>query len=386
MKHNSERLNYLIKRYFDQAITGTEEQELWAYVEDPNYAGQIEALLPEAYDRQAEAPATGLDSPRKQAILAHIFQQDMIPARHRRLWPRIAAAAAILLIFGTGGYFYLHQDKPLQMAAIQPEALKPVQQGITLTLANGKHIVIDQKHHGKIKTEDGAQADQSGEALAYAAQAGAAPVMQTLTNNSGNKFTLQLADGTDVYLDARSSITYPTAFTGKERQVSVTGQAYFKVKHNAGQPFFVTAKNETVEDIGTEFNINAYDEESVLKTTLVEGSVKINHTLILQPGEQAQYGDNELKAVPADIEAVTAWLQGKMVFHHEPLESILTKVSRIYDVKIIWLDEALKKHKFGGSVSRTKQLATVLNFFRNTGEVDFLVEGKTVKVFKPKKK
>lgn len=319
-------------------------------------------------------------------IHAEIKRQS--PAKVIPLYYKLVAAASIALLIIGGAWFYRHQEPVTsQLVQNQPEAISPKQQGIFLTLGNGKHLVIDQRHHGQLKTDDGAEAEQSGEALTYSAQSAVTAVAtQTLTNNSGNKFSLTLADGSQVYLDAQSTITYPTMFNGKERKVSITGQAYFKVKHNAGQPFYVTAANETVEDIGTEFNINAYEDETAIKTTLVEGAVKINHTLDLKPGEQAQFINNELKTVPADIEAVTAWLQGKMVFHHEPLESILNKVSRIYDIQIVWLDIDLKKHKFGGSVNRTKQLATILNFFRNTGEVDFLVEGKTVKVFKPKKK
>ncbi|MES2109914.1 MAG: FecR domain-containing protein [Bacteroidota bacterium] len=312
-------------------------------------------------------------------------------ASTRKLWPRIAAAAAILLIIGSGGYYFLHQNNNNQLAQNQPEQIAPQQNGITLALANGKKISIDPNHKGKLKTDDGAEASQQGKALDYRQQQTQnqqqtqEPVMQTLANNSGSKFSLTLADGTEAILDAHSSISYPTAFNQKERRITITGQAYFKVKHNEKQPFYVTAKNETVEDIGTEFNVDAYEDEAAIKTTLVQGSVRINQKLILKPGEQAVYNNDQLTTKTADLEATLSWLQGKLIFNHEPLESILKRVARVYDVTFIFADESLKTKKFNGQVSQTRKLATVLNFFRKTGEVDFLAEGKTVKVFKKKK-
>ncbi|MEO7214930.1 FecR domain-containing protein [Mucilaginibacter sp.] len=321
----------------------------------------------------------------KQLIDQHINTDKK---QTRRLWPRIAAAASIILALSAGTYYLTHQAKPIQLAN-NPELISPAKKGITLTLANGQIIRLDQRHLGKTKNADGTQIEQTTNGIRYDETGTPKAEEHTLSNNSSNKYSLILADGTEVYLDVASSITYPVEFTGKERRVAIVGQAYFKVKHNTRRPFFVTTKAETVEDIGTEFNVDAYPDDQELKTTLINGSVRVNvddnSPIMLKPGEQSRISGDKLTVVSADMEAVTAWMQGKLVFNHEGLESIMTKVARIYDVQFIWQDEQLKKLKFNGAVSRTKKLNTVLNFFRKTGEVDFLVEGKTVKVFRHKK-
>jgi transmembrane sensor len=143
----------------------------------------------------------------------------------------------------------------------------------------------------------------------------------------------------------------------------------------------LTAGTDHIEDIGTEFNVNAYEHT---KTTLITGAVKVSESeksLMLKPGEQAV----DMIVKEANIEEVTAWLQGQIIFHHETLENILKTVARVYDVTIIWQDPETKRYKFGGSVSRTDKLANVLNYLRKAGKVDFKVEGKTVKVFKRNK-
>jgi transmembrane sensor len=367
---NQERLFYLI----DQLNQGTASDEELA---------EYNTYMNQRTDNPGDwnTSQMGGETETKAELLTRI-EKASATNKVRTLWPRIAAAASVLLFLSAGTYFILHKTpKPAQLAD-NHELIAPVQKGIVLTLANGKKMIIDQKYTGRTKAADGTHIEQDKGTLKYQEETAAAtePQMHTLTNNSGNKYSLVLADGTEANLDVASSITYPVIFTGKERQVTITGQAYFKVKHNATQPFLVSVKNETIEDIGTEFNVDAYD--AVLKTTLVEGSVRINRRLLLKPGEQAQFNGTELTTVTADLEAATSWLEGKLVFNHEPLESILEKVARIYDVQIIWQDEALKHIKFGGAVSRTKKLNTVLNFFRKTGKVDFKVDGKTVQVIK----
>nr|WP_255496151.1 FecR domain-containing protein [Mucilaginibacter sp. FT3.2] len=254
-------------------------------------------------------------------------------------------------------------------------------------MAGGKQFVLGHAQ-GALSTADGTKVKQSGEALTYEqASVEGVPVVHTLTNNNGNKYSLTLADGTEVYLDAASSITYPVAFKGKQRKVSITGQVYFKVKHNAAMPFYVIVKDEIIEDIGTEFNINAYENEATLKTTLIGGAVNVTRdkaSVLLKPGEQTVgFGVGLIKKT-VDLEETTAWLQGKLIFDDETLESIMNRVARIYDVNLVWVDETARKLKFGGSINRTKSLSSVLNFFRETGKIDFIVEGKTVKIFKKK--
>jgi len=297
----------------------------------------------------------------------------------------MAIAASILLMLSFGAYLYFKPSPP-QLTATNSEQLTPVQNGVTLTLANGQKMVLSKKHSGQIVNINGTRINQEDSLLSYHGKTAIEAIkMNTLTNNGSSKFRVTLSDGTEATLDIGSSLTYPVAFNSTTRVVSMTGQAYFKVKHITGQRFIVKAKDQTTEDIGTEFNINAYDDEPASKTTLIEGSIRVNEQL-LKPGQQAVITGAALAIKPADIESVTAWLQGKLIFQKEPLENILKRVARIYGVQIVYQDEEVKKYTYFGSVNSTKKLSSVLNFFRKAGRVDFKVDGKTVKVFKAQKK
>jgi ferric-dicitrate binding protein FerR (iron transport regulator) len=355
-------INILFERYIAKTATPEERLEFQEILKAGQHDAQIKALL-DAHFRHAHAEAPGL----LPTDLAYaLVQAQLRPVR--RLWPRIAAAASILLICSAGGYLLLNR----QPGQPKPEALLPASNGITLTVAGQQPIPIAYHHTGRI-TPGTVQQDSL---LTYTADQTKVE-QQTLTNNSGHRISLQLADGTEAILDVASSLSYPSAFTGKERRVTLNGQAYFKVKHDARHPFFVDYAGQTTEDIGTEFNIHAYANEPA-STTLINGRIKVNNTL-LKPGEQLT--DNEI--TQANIEAVTAWLQDQMILHNEKLENIMRDVARIYQVSVVWQYPQSKQFTFVGFVSRNKKLASMLNFMRRTGQVDFRVEGKTIYVIKP---
>ncbi|MES2375468.1 MAG: FecR domain-containing protein [Bacteroidota bacterium] len=387
----SSRLHYLFKKHKLQSLTPDEYSEWQSLLSDPNLKDQVDAMI----DWEWQLTPNNLeqmDVGRKEDILSFILDQPQ-QKPIKKLVLRLSIAASILMIISAGAYFLTDKPKKIPQALSHNEFIAPVQNGVTLTLANGKKIRLDQKHRGVMKVDDGTEINHTGEAVDYtnAATDADQSTTHTLANNSGSKFDITLADGSIAYLDVASSITYPVAFSGSNRRVSVVGQVYFKVKHNAKQPFNVIAKNQLIEDIGTEFNVNAYELGDKVKTTLLEGSINIKDgedgkVIALKPGEEAVLTGGKLTIDLADLEVATAWMQGKLVFNHESLERILTEVARIYDVQFVWTDNNLKSKKFGGAVSRTKKLATVLNFFRKTGEVDFLVEGNHVKVLNTKNK
>jgi len=350
----------LYAQYRAQSLTEAERAQFRQALHDPANADLLNEVLDEDWSAIAPGELEDVSPEKAEAIYGAVLR-----TRHtRRLWPRIAAAASILLVCSAGGYFLLRQVP-------KPEALLPATDGITLTVAH-QTIPIAYHHKGQIAQH----AHQTDSLIAYQAT-DEQPQQETLTNNSGHRITVRLADGTEAILDVASTLNYPSAFTGKERRVALNGQAYFKVKHDAGHPFYVDYAGETTEDIGTEFNIHAYADEPA-STTLINGSIKVNNTL-LKPGEQLT--GNQITR--ANIEAVTAWLQDQMILHNEKLEAIMRDVARIYQVKVIWQYEQSKQFTFGGFVSRSKKLANLLNFMRRTGQVDFRVEGKTIYVIKP---
>ena len=320
------------------------------------------------------------------AMWRNVAQRTIGNNKTRPMWPRIAAAASVIIALTLGGYFLLKVPNGTSNQHIaHVDNLSPVQKGVLLTLGNGKIIRIDQLQKGEARNADGTTIKRSGDAINYTNASDAPGAVHTLTNQSASMFNITLTDGTEATLDVASSLTYPVGFNGNERRVKVIGQVYFKVRHNIAKPFFVETKDEVIEDVGTEFNIDAYADDLNSHTTLVKGAIKVsdlnNTTVIgLKPGEQVTLTNAKFIVNSADLEAATAWMQGKLVFNHESLESILKKVSRIYDVKVVWQQNELRHIKIVGVVSRTRNLASILNFFRKTGAVDFIVNGKTITV------
>jgi len=387
-----ERFTYLLDRYYQNQASPAELEEFYTLVDSHRYDDLIRDFMDKVYDRESQTlPEEDTDRyylpGADRRILHHALhsENDQAEPRIRPLWPRFAVAASILFLLSVGGHLLLHQ-RPVAQVAQNTEQIAPVQNGITLTLAQGRQIQLNTTHNGQIASTGNAVISQVDSTLHYqgTAVASTEPEQNTLTNNSNTKFSISLADGSVAVLDIGSSLTYPVAFNSKTHEVSLSGQGYFKVKHYPGQRFLVKTKGQVTEDIGTEFNINAYADEAAVQTTLIAGSIKVNDQVI-RPGQQAIVSGPSLKVETANIEAVTSWLQGKLIFEKEPLENILKRVSRIYGVQFVYQDETVRKLTYGGSVSSTKKLSSVLNFFRRLGGVDFTVEGKTVKVFKTTK-
>jgi transmembrane sensor len=259
-------------------------------------------------------------------------------------------------------------------------------------LADGKRIILTGAKNGTIakdhnaiinKTADGQLVYQSDDKETASSKRPAENLLQT---PRGGEYHLILADGTNVWLNAASSIRYPTAFTGNDRRVEVTGEAYFEVAHNAAKPFRVTSKGQTVEVLGTHFNINAYDDEPGIKTTLLEGSVKVSNKdqkAILKPGQQAivQSINNSIIIKNANTEEVVAWKNGYFLFDGEKIESIMRKVSRWYDVDVQY-EQTMPDVAFGGSISRFENVSQLLEVLQRTGSVHFKIEGRRLTVMK----
>jgi ferric-dicitrate binding protein FerR (iron transport regulator) len=184
----------------------------------------------------------------------------------------------------------------------------------------------------------------------------------TLTTPRGVQYRLVLPDGTAVWLNTGTSLRYPVAFTGKERKVMLTGEAYFEVKHDSKKPFRIQAGNQLIEDLGTNFNIKAYADEPVMKTTLLEGAVKVGNT-ILKPGEQAQVNEKGDIAVAKNINVadVMAWKNGFFVFRNDNLKTVMREIARWYDVEVIYQPNVNNNQQFSGKIDRGLTLTQVLN-------------------------
>lgn len=297
------------------------------------------------------------------------------------LWPKIAVAAAVLIAVSTGLWFYTAQQPE---HGIRKELLAndiaPGKNTATLTLASGEKINLSATktgvtiNGGKLAYNDGTNISASSGTQAVIA---ATP--------KGGTYQITLSDGSKVWLNAASSIKFPSAFDKQgSRKVSLTGEAYFEVAKDKTRSFIVTTDKQEVTVLGTHFNINSYTEEPVQKTTLLEGAVKVsafNASYLLSPGQQADLKNNRVFVENADIGQTMAWKNGRFVFTGEDLESIMRKISRWYDVEVDFQDNT-QKISFIGVISRNKNISSVLQLIEDTGNVHFKIEGRRITVMK----
>lgn len=288
----------------------------------------------------------------------------------RRRWLTRIAVAAIPLILAAGGYFLLHKSTPVQqIVKAQKMDLLPGRKKAILLLSNGSQINLAEAKAGIIAKQGNTNISKTADNKIFynnTSKVATEIAYNTIITKRGNYYPLTMSDGTVVILDAGSSIKYPVNFTGKERRVEITGQVYFEVNHNAKMPFRVSVKGQTIEDLGTHFNINAYDDEPNIKATLIEGSVRINGQTTLVPGQQAVITNGNIKIKKADIEQAIAWKKGLFNFNDMSIEQAMRQLSRWYDVDIEYSEE-LPKTIFHGEMHRNvnaSQIFEVLRFFK----------------------
>jgi len=379
---NRNRLQKLARNYLKGKLTASEQQEFdeWFLSEDAE-----ETIL--------EIGLTPLEH--KRLMLARIHLDAGIvrqEAKKRWLWPRIAAASVIIIL--SYGTFLLFPGKPVKKRMAHTiQDIAPGGNKAILTLANGEKVQLNGTKNGLVAKQGGVTiAKREDGQLSYSddqAVAASGELFNTVETPRGGKYQLTLADGTIAILDAASSIHYPVAFKGDQRSVQITGQVYFEVVHDARRPFKVSVKDQVIEDLGTKFNINAYDDEPVTKTTLVEGSIGLKTSsqyIILKPGQQAinSTGNPITNVVAVDIEDAMAWKNDNFLFNNEPLESIMRKISRWYDVDIQYQKGFNLKESYLGGLTRYSNVSQVLKLLEITGEVRFEIDGKTIRVI-PKK-
>jgi transmembrane sensor len=304
------------------------------------------------------------------------------PAIHRVHFLRRAgwwAAAAVVLALASVGTYYLLNQKPVLPAPVATlvHDVKPGREGATLTLADGRKVLLDSMVNGVVVMEANAEVKLHNGQLVYTktndgSTAANTVAYNTMTTSRGRQFQLLLPDGTKVWLNAASSLTYPTAFTGRERKVEITGEAYFEVAKNAHLPFKVVINDHTeVEVLGTHFNVNAYGDESSINTTLLEGSVKVRankQVQMLTPGQQAQVSNTStaVKLVTnANVDEAMAWKNGTFSFNDASLPAVMRQLSRWYNIEVEY-EGGVPQGTFSGEIGRTLSLDQVLKGLTRT--------------------
>ena len=307
---------------------------------------------------------------------------------YKRSFFRIAAAACLVLALGIGGYFILApSNSPKGGAPVvkTTDVEAPKSNKAMITLADGKVISLDSLttySQGQVKVTKTADGK-----IIYTGF-GSEVRFNTLTNPRGSKvIDMTLADGSHVWLNAGSSITYPVTFAGNERKVTMDGEAYFEASPSPSEgggkrKFIVESKGMSVEVLGTHFNVKAYDDDNDIKVTLLEGSVKVfndQQSLTIKPNQQAVVTGNEVALnTNPNVEEVMAWKNGKFLFSNSSMESIMKEVSRWYDVEVKF--EGKIPGPFGGGLSRDNPISKLLQIMEASDRVHFEVNGKTVTV------
>lgn len=385
LNDNQKNLNRIIERYVAGKATDDEIRFVEAYYQHLEKGEDIlETLEKEQLDTLVEE--------NYQATLLNIKQRK----NREKVFPLYKYAAAVVLLIGfVSGFWYFTKDNKIStdqtVANNQPLDVLPGVDEAILTLADGSKIVLDNAKNEKLvekagltisKTKDGqlvyqvSNVDSKGTAIAY----------NTIETAKGNQYQILLPDGTKVWLNAASSLKYPEIFRGSERKVMLTGEAYFEVAKNKNMPFKVESNHQNIEVLGTHFNINSYMDDQTIKTTLLEGSIKVsnaNYVKTLKPGEQSVINNfglgNILIANNIDTEDEVAWKNGLFRFNNAGLKSILGQLERWYDVKIDY--QSVPNKRYNGMVPRKAKLSEVLNMLELTGNISFKIEeGRNLKV------
>jgi hypothetical protein len=312
----------------------------------------------------------------KSAITRNKRQnQAIVVPFYKQIWFRAAAVVVFLFLTGATAFFYFNRQQDKVIAHIeeihQDKDIQPGKNSAVLTLSNGTQILLDSAVNGALAQQGNMRVLKFNGRIAYKADEGNSnvkPVYNTITTTRGNEYLLILADGTKAWLNAASSIHFPTAFSGNERKVEITGEVYFEVAHDRSKPFKVEFSNATgekgeVEVLGTHFDVNAYPDETNIKTTLLQGSVKVSQSdkiQMLSPGQQAIISsDKIILKKDIDVAQITAWKNGYFLFNNTDIQSIMRQVSRWYDIDVSF-EGKIPSDGFTGKILRNVPLSKFL--------------------------
>lgn len=403
MHPNKKHIELLWNKFIRNEASQNELEELFAYVESAPATDELFSFI----DRQLleQQPVNRLEAERKADILRDALRSGRqwsetvlpsgnisLPERKMRRIPfyrRWLYAAAVLLIVGMGAYFWLQQHPAQTLTHAQkqvPADIEAGREGAILTLADGSTVVLDSLGNGVVATQNGAAIVLHNGQLAYdpTGKASTETSYNTMTTPKGRQFSLVLPDGTRVWLNAATSLKFPTAFGGTERRVEITGEAYFEVAKNAKMPFKVAINEQTeVEVLGTHFNVKAYADESAIHTTLLEGSIKMIYgapandalrrpAVTLHPGQQAQLpasqgARQEITVVNnADTEKIMAWKNGLFNFNGSSLTEVTKQLERWYDIEVVY-EKGVRDIELEGKMTRDVSLRGLLRILENLG-------------------
>lgn len=391
MSTSQERINYLFQRYLAKTFSPEERQEFLALVREARHDAAIQALIEEAFHRYTpdrEVPA---------AFSEEVFRKITAPATatpasrsprlvSRMVWRYAAAAAALALLLGSVLLLVNRQQKKAERAAVAAKQhypdIAPGSNKATLTLADGTTIALDSIHKGQLAQQGGVTIIQLNGQLAYKGK-GSGVLYNTIRTPRGGQYQVILPDSTKVWLNAASSLKFPTAFTGTTRLVELEGEGYFEIAKNEKMPFIVAVNSMRVQALGTHFNIMAYADEKTVNTTLLEGAVLVTAGSSQQkiaPGQRTvlNTATNNLLVEQADVNEAVAWKNGYYYFNRTSVAGVMRQIARWYDVDIVY-EGKVPDDEIVGKLPRTAYVSQVLHIMELIG-LRFKIEGRTITV------
>jgi transmembrane sensor len=389
LKARKDQLKKLLEK---SDLTPTEMQFLLNHLEDPKNP-EVKDMMEDQFVDIDSKPAISKEG--SDRLLKAIHEKVNIGNTKLKRpvisLKRFAIAVAVLGIIVLSTFLLLNNNRSTQLAKSENNTHKfkddvdPGSNKATLTLADGSMILLDDAKNGTLTQQGSAKVIKLDGKLLYdlGSEKAKQIVYNTISTPKGGQYQLELPDGSLVWLNASSSIYFPTSFIEKERRVEITGEAYFEVAKSADKPFIVSVNNSEVQVLGTHFNINAYSDEEEVRTTLLEGSVKFvdgSNTSLLQPGQQSQLTKDRIVKVASnvDVNEVVSWKNGLFSFENAGIETIMRQLSRWYDVEIDYKGKT--DDIFVAEMSRNIKLSDVLKALELTGRVKFEIDGKKIVV------
>lgn len=376
-----QQIDLLTQKIADQTISDEELQQYYSWLSsddqqplEVNSAASKEELQKRIY-----------------LNIANKANFNLIQPKQTKLWPKIAVIAAAVTAIIIGAYFFSYNTKTVNNQTFaKTNDVAPGTVGATLTLASGKKIRLADAKDGELAKEAGVVITKTQDGkLVYEIQTSTEEhKINTISTAMGETYQLRLPDGSQVYLNAASSLTYSANLKSHgKREVTLDGEAYFEISKDKERPFQVKTNGQTIEVLGTHFNVNAYTDEKAIKTTLIEGLVKVsteNSEKIIKPGEQAikNENSNNISVAKVDTENITDWKDNDFNFNGDDLQSAMRKISRWYNVEIVYADNLPKNINPGGWISRNNNISAVLKMIEASGLVHFKIEGRRISVSK----
>ena len=371
----------LFKKFINDRCSSADLERVLNYLENGKFIEEWNTALKDEEKESINEPSLRrMDARRKDEL--HGYIQNKIQKRRTiPLWLRYSSAALLLLALSVTLLLYNNPGLPLGPGGANSGDVKPGGNVATLTLADGRAIRLDNKGNGNLAYQGNSAIVKLAEGELIYKRIGAGDEQEqynTLSTPRGGQYQITLPDGTRAWLNAASSIIYPTAFAGNKRQVTIKGEVYFEVMPDKSKPFIVSSAGQTIEVLGTHFNVNAYEDESVIKTTLLEGRVRVSlpskSSSILFPGQQSEVvkGEDYISLSRADTEAAIGWKNGEIHFSNTDLKGVLRQLARWYDVDVDF--RGMPDKKLNGVISRKVNLSAVLQAIEKTSNIPLKIE------------